>query len=861
MSVLLRTPILTVVLVLGLGLWGCSDNPVMGPSGQDSGDLFWSLAPPAGYYDTVDPSTAAALRTTLHDVVDDHTRFPYTSSGTDTWDILEAADEDPNDPSSILDVYANESYAKEGGGNSFYNREHTWPKSFGFPNDNSSNYPYTDCHALFLCDDGYNSSRSNKPYRYCSAACTEKVTAVNDGQGGGSGVYPGNSSWTSGSLVTGTWETWIGRRGDVARGLLYLDVRYEGGTHGVTSVSEPDLILTDNESLIDASNTGNNESVAYMGMLSVLLLWHIEDPVDDRERARNDEVFANQGNRNPFVDHPEWVDCLFNGNCGSTAPAAPANLAAAPGDGIVDLDWDDNSEPNLTGYNVYRATTSGGPYTQLNGSLLATSLYSDASVSNGTTYYYVVTAENDVPLESDDSNEASATPTGGGSGGAVVWINEFHYDDKGGDANEAVEVAGIAGTSLAGWSVIGYNGSGGGEYKTVNLSGTLPDQQGGFGTLDFAFTGMQNGSPDGLALIDDGGAVVQFLSYEGSITASDGPASGLSSTDIGVSETPSTPNGHSLQLTGNGSAYNDFTWMSPSSNTRGVSNTGQTFGGGDVTPPAAPTNLASIAGDGTVSLDWGDNGEGDLAGYRVYRSTTSGGSYSEITASLLGSSAYVDNGVTNGTTYYYVVTAEDNSGNESANSGETSATPTAAGSNPVVWINEFHYDDKGSDQGEFVEVAGTAGTDLSGWQIVGYNGSGGGTYFTLNLSGTISDQQSGFGTVDFAQSGIQNGSPDGLALVDDSGTVVEFLSYEGSFEATDGPASGQSSTDIGVSENSSTKRGHSLQKTGTGTTSADFTWQSPMNDTPGSPNTGQTFGGGSKRFVTQSAGSRPHPVS
>ena len=101
------------------------------------------------------------------------------------------------------------------------------------------------------------------------------------------------------------------------------------------------------------------------------------------------------------------------------------------------------------------------------------------------------------------------------------------------------------------------------------------------------------------------------------------------------------------------------------------------------------------------------------------------------------------------------------------------ALPAAATSH--VFINEIHYDNAGGDTGEFVEVAGTAGTNLSDWSIVLYNGNGGGFYDTINLSGTIPDQQDGFGTVSFSESGIQNGSPDGLALLDGT-TVVEFLS-------------------------------------------------------------------------------------
>jgi endonuclease I len=278
--------------------------------------------PPSGYYSSVDPSSPARLRATLHAVVDDHIRFPYTSSNTDTWNILEEADEDPTQPDFILDLYRNASYAKAGGGNANYNREHAWPNSYGFPQDNSTNFPYTDCHALFLADAGYNSSRGNNLYRACSATCAEKTTVANHGRGGGSGSYPGNSSWRTGSGATGIWETWIGRRGDVARALFYLDVRYEGGSHGVTGAAEPDLILTDDLGLV-ATSGGSNAETAYMGERATLLAWNADDPVDDLERRRNDVVASFQANRNPFIDHPEWADCLFRGICTVATPCTP----------------------------------------------------------------------------------------------------------------------------------------------------------------------------------------------------------------------------------------------------------------------------------------------------------------------------------------------------------------------------------------------------------------------------------------------------------------------------------------------------------------------------------------------------------
>ena len=435
---------------------------------------------PAGYYDTVDTTNAATLRATLHDVIDDHTRFPYTASTTDTWDIVNMADEDPNNMGNIVDLYKNVSYTKIPGGVGAYNREHSWPKSYGFPNDSESNSPYTDTHHLFACDASYNGSRSNKPFRNCDASCQENTTEFTDGRGGGSGVYPGNSNWTTGSFTQGTWEAWDGRKGDVARAIFYMDIRYEGGNHGVTGFAEPDLIVTDNESLIDSSNTGSNESVAYMGMLSVLLQWHAQDPPDSREIWRNEVVYSFQGNRNPFIDHPEWAECLHNNVCGgsgdTTPPANPTGLVAIAGENLVDLSWNANSDSDLAGYHAYRATAPGGPYARITGTLLTNTFYTDNSAIGGTTYYYVVRAVDTSANESGNSGEVSATPTGGGGGGggSGLVLSEVLYDvSSGDDGFEWVELYNSTGSliNLSGYCL----GNGGTDYtySTVQLSGSV----------------------------------------------------------------------------------------------------------------------------------------------------------------------------------------------------------------------------------------------------------------------------------------------------------------------------------------------------------------------------------------------------
>jgi endonuclease I len=260
--------------------------------------------PPPGYYDSVDFTSPETVRQTVHDIIDGHTKIPYTSSSTDTWNVLELADEDPTDSGRIIDVYRNRSFQKYGAGNNEYNREHTWPKSYGFPDDGSTNLPYSDCHMLMLCDDGYNSSRSNNYYDDCASGCSSYSTDFNLGVSG------------TNFRNTAVWETWSGRKGDVARAQFYADVRYAGDAG-----SEPDLILTDNASLILV--TGGNASVAYMGLLETLIEWHNADPVDDRERNRNDVIYTYQGNRNPFIDHPEFVAMIFQGVISAVEDGVP----------------------------------------------------------------------------------------------------------------------------------------------------------------------------------------------------------------------------------------------------------------------------------------------------------------------------------------------------------------------------------------------------------------------------------------------------------------------------------------------------------------------------------------------------------
>ena len=158
-----------------------------------------------------------------------------------------------------------------------------------------------------------------------------------------------------------------------------------------------------------------------------------------------------------------------------------------------------------------------------------------------------------------------------------------------------------------------------------------------------------------------------------------------------------------------------------------------------------------------------------------------------------------------------------------------------------VFINELHYDNNGADQEEGVELAGPAGTDLTGWQLLFYNGSNGRPYLSRTLSGVIEDLSNGFGVAAFGVAGLQNGAPDGIALVNAISEVIQFLSYEGQFVASEGVAEDMSSVDIGVAESPGTATGLSLQLGGVGQQASDFIWNAPAVSSFGAINPQQRF--------------------
>jgi DNA/RNA endonuclease G (NUC1) len=400
-----------------------------------------------------------------------------------------------------------------------------------------------------------------------------------------------------------------------------------------------------------------------------------------------------------------------------------------------------------------------------------------------------------------------------------VRFSEIHYDNSGTDTGEAIEISGPAGTDLRAYSIVLYNGGNdGASYNTQVLSGIIPSMCDGRGVVVFAYptNGIQNGPSDGMALIGPSG-LVEFLSYEGTLTVD-----GVESTDIGVSEAGNeagTPPILSLQR----DRFN--VWTGPKENTFGACNP----------EPPLPADVAAI----TISPETATLVQGakqsfaptafDVDGQPITGVTLTWSSTDPAIATVTATG--VATGVLPGDVEIRATAPNGVSGSASLHVDEAPPPPSGA-----VYISELHYDNDGTDTGEAIEIEGPAGLNLASWKVVLYNGSGGASYDSQDLSGTITDICTGRGVVvvRYPTNGVQNGSPDGVALVNSSNQVVEFLSYEGTFTASGGPASGLISKDIGVSEVASTPIGQSLQRN-----TVDGPWRAPaassFGDCNGSP--------------------------
>ena len=243
------------------------------------GSSLWAQIPD-GYYDNAEGKTGDELKVALHNIIKGHTVISYAK-------IRDAyAYTDCDDEGLIIDLYSNYryrvddngSYQKEGDS---YNREHTWPQSWF----KVSGAPKSDLFHVYPVDGYVNGQRSNHPY---GEVDKPKYTSTN-----GSKLGPCVTEGYTGTAFEPADEY----KGDIARGLFYMSVRYysedsKWGSSGMT-----------------------NKSQILPWAMTMLLRWSDHDPVSQKEIDRNNTIYGGyQGNRNPFIDHPEYAHMIWDEN-------------------------------------------------------------------------------------------------------------------------------------------------------------------------------------------------------------------------------------------------------------------------------------------------------------------------------------------------------------------------------------------------------------------------------------------------------------------------------------------------------------------------------------------------------------------
>lgn len=466
-----------------------------------------------------------------------------------------------------------------------------------------------------------------------------------------------------------------------------------------------------------------------------------------------------------------------------------------------------------------------------------------------------------------------------GTTSAEPWINELHYDNTSLDINEGVEIAGASGLVLTNYSIVLYNGDGGGlrTYKTNILSGALTnDVQAGIGVKWFGYPTdeFQNGSPDGVALVKNGTGVIQFISYEGLFIPTNGPAAGMVPQDIGVFE-DAAPIGQSLQLWGAGGSYADFSWVGPVAASRDLINAQQLALGGPAAasvtvsavaanPPSAQTNqsvsvsavVTPLSGASNVSptLFWR---AGVVGAFQPIRMTNSGTTWT--TVSNIPPHP-------NGTVVrFYVFVNFDGPGTNSptlnpanAPSGFYSVSFSSSFVAGSVWINEVDATPSlfTTNNAEYVELVGAAGNNIAGWTVELVDPSQA-IYATYTMPGgtLFANKTNGFGFLTVGRADSPGLSPAPVATFTNFPGSEGYLLDAGGIRLKDGNGAVIHAICYGTTISGFTFAGHdpdvadffadgSIALTGSGSNFNNFVWATNAPTTYAAINAGQTLTGG-----------------
>ncbi|MGN8225191.1 endonuclease [Gracilimonas sp. BCB1] len=457
------------------------------------------------------------------------------------------------------------------------NAEHSWPQSKGA----STEPARSDMHSLFPAYSRANSARGNHPFYEIpdqeSDTWWRLDQDVSNPDGNVIDEYSEYRDSHPNASYSASWEPRESVKGDIARAAFYFYTMYK-------------------------TQADNADPIFFEIQKDFLRNWNSVDAVSTTEYERTCAIADIQGNEvNPFVIDPSLVErAYFEGEISQTNVEFSASvLNFSEGDGAIEIELsitNPNADTATTVDVVYSggAATSGEDFQAFTsqsvtfpaGSLERQSVtltLIDDDIEEGDETILLglenISGPQQAVIGSAGSTEITIRDNDGETPSAA-WINEMHYDNDGGDQGEFVEIAVNAEfADLSDVTLSLYNGNGGSVYASYSGNDfTAGDTENGISIfyVDLPVNGLQNGSPDGMSL-DIGGELIQFLSYEGTFIAVDGPAQDVESTDIGVEQSGNSAVGSSLSLEGSGFAYKDFSWEFTESNTKGSVNTNQTL--------------------------------------------------------------------------------------------------------------------------------------------------------------------------------------------------------------------------------------------------------------------------------------------